>query len=93
MKLFYKNPVISALALNSFSLVFAIYIVYAEQHALLSVLPLSGIANRYLLDNGENLTQNKRKIIWLSCSLMVVIFLIYASYMHRIRQQQIINGF
>lgn len=92
MKLFYKNPVISALVLNSFSLAFAIYIVNAEQHALLSLLPLSGIANRYLLENGENLTKNKRKIIWLSCSLMVVIFLTYGFYMYKIREQQIINA-
>lgn len=89
--LLYRNPVTSALIINTITLILAIYSVFYLQYWLIAWLPLAGILNRKIIDNGENINKQKKNFILVSFVFMLVCFLVYSFHLHNIRITQITN--
>ncbi len=78
MSIIYKNPVVSAVAINIVTLILLIYSV-SERISLFFMLPmLTGVLNRRIVDNGHNIDRRKKIIIFSSFVLILLIYLAYA---------------
>ncbi|GLC30098.1 hypothetical protein [Clostridium omnivorum] len=90
--LMYRNPVISALIINTITLFVAVYSVFYDEYWLLAWMPLVGILNRKIINKGENINKQKKNFILVSLVFMIICFLAYSFHMHNIRINQIMNG-
>lgn len=90
--LMYRNPVISALIINTITLILAIYLVFYNEYWLIAWLPFAGILNRKIIDKGENINKQKKNFILISFVFMIICFLAYSFHLHNIRIAQIMNG-
>lgn len=90
--LMYRNPVISALIINTITLFVAVYSVFYDEYWLLAWMPLAGLLNRKIIDNGENINKQKKNFILVSFVFMIICFLAYSFHLHNIRIAQIMNG-
>lgn len=89
--LLYRNPVISALIINTITLIVAVYSIFYNQYWLMVCLPITGLINRRIIDNGENINKQKKNFILVSLVFMLICFLAYSFHLHNIRINQIIN--
>ncbi|QAA31345.1 hypothetical protein [Clostridium manihotivorum] len=90
--LVYNNPLISAIIINTTTLIISIYLIINNSIYFLPLLTFVGIANRNIIDNGQGITKNKKIIILISFFLMIIAFLAFGSYMHDLRDMEITNG-
>ncbi|MDU5108645.1 hypothetical protein [Clostridium sp.] len=88
----YKNPVISAIIINIVTLVILIYSINSGGIWGAIIPVFTGIGNRRIIDNGQNVDKQKKKIILFSFILMLLVFLTYSKYMYNLRNIEIING-
>lgn len=91
-KILYKNPVISAVSINIITLIVLIYSVNEEKSFISSLLPLIGILNRRIIDKGVNLNKKKKAIMITSFLIMLGIFIVYATWIYKLRKIQILSG-
>lgn len=76
----YKNPVMSAVILNIISLIIVIFSISEKAYALQVLVILVGLANRKIIDNGENIDKQKKIVIYVSFFLILSIFISYSIY-------------
>jgi len=76
----YKNPVMSAVILNIISLIIVIFSISEKAYVLQVLVILVGLANRKIIDNGENIDKQKKVTIYVSFFLMLSIFISYSIY-------------
>lgn len=88
----YKNPVISAVIINIVTLIILIYSIKEREGWGSIISVFAGVGNRRIIDNGQNIDKQKKKIILFSFVLMLIVFLTYSTYMHNLRNIEIING-
>lgn len=88
----YKNPVISSIIINIVTLVILIYSI-KERASWGMIIPVfAGVSNRRIIDNGQNIDKQKKKIILFSFFIMLLIYLVYNNYMYNLIKIEIING-
>jgi len=78
----YKNPVISAVALNIITLIVFIYAINEKGYAFTMIIIAIAIVNTRIVDNGKNINKMRKAIIYMSFILMSIIYISYA--MHKI---------
>ena len=76
----YKNPVMLAVILNIISLIIVIFSISKKVYVLQVLVILVGLANRMIIDNGENIDKQKKIIIYVSFFLMLSIYISYSIY-------------
>ncbi|WP_160678226.1 hypothetical protein [Clostridium sp. C8-1-8] len=89
--LIYRNPLISAIIINTIALILSIYLIINNAIYFIPLLTFIGIANRKIIDNGQGVTKKKEVFILISFFLMIIIFLAFGSYMHDLREMEIDN--
>ncbi|MBU3137611.1 hypothetical protein KPL39_15205 [Clostridium gasigenes] len=76
----YKNPVISAILLNLFSLFLCLYIyIHSFFGFILTIMPLNGFLNGKIIVNGTDMNNKKKILIIVSLLIMIgiILFSIY----------------
>lgn len=91
--LLFRNPVISAIAINFMAMILFMYSINQRITPLTISLLLTGVVNRRIIDNGINLNKQKKTIISLSFFITIGIIMIYVIYIHQVRLNQIINEY
>lgn len=76
----YKNPVVSAIIINTASLITYIYLIKDRNFIFTVFLILIGVLNRKIIENGININKQKKTIIYISFFLMLALGLIYGLY-------------
>ena len=76
----YKNPVISAVALNIITLIVFIYAINEKGYAFTMIIIAIAIVNTRIVDNGKNINKMRKAIICMSFVLMSIIYISYAMY-------------
>ncbi|WP_195266849.1 hypothetical protein [Clostridium sp. 1001275B_160808_H3] len=62
-KILYKNPVMSAIVINLFTLLLLIYSINKRKLVFIYIMPfITGVINRKIMDNGEDITTKKKVI-------------------------------
>lgn len=89
--LLYRNPVISAIAINFITMILLIYSINQRITPLTISLALTGVVNKRILNNSININKQKRTIIFLSFFINIAVAIIYSTYIYRVRRNQIIN--
>ncbi|MCR1949821.1 hypothetical protein NSA50_01955 [Clostridium sp. DSM 100503] len=60
-KILYKNPVMSAIVINLFTLLLLIYSINKRSLVFIYIMPFfTGVINRKIMDNGEDITTKKK---------------------------------
>ncbi|MDI9215827.1 MULTISPECIES: hypothetical protein [Clostridium] len=85
-KILYKNPVMSAIVINLFTLLLLIYSINKRLLVFIYIMPFfTGVINRKIMDNGEDITTKKKVIIIFSFLLILTIYLFYSYNVTRLR--------
>ncbi|WP_297421046.1 hypothetical protein [Clostridium sp.] len=83
MKLiFYKNPVISGILLNLFTMFLSIYAIKYNITPLILMIGFVGVLNRKIIDSGINMNSRKKTLIIVSFIVMSSVFFIYNEYFY-----------
>jgi hypothetical protein len=91
--LIYKNPLLSAIIINSITLFICIYSIFKTSIFFMPIMVFVGIINRKIIDNGKGLNRKKKILIHTSFFLMLIVFLAYGSYIHDLRDMEITNRY
>ena len=72
-------------------MILLLYSINQKKFFLMYPLLLTGVINRKIIDNSINLNKQRKMVIYLSFLISMGIFLIYYTYLYRIRIDEIIN--
>ena len=72
-------------------MILLLYSINQKKFFLMNPLLLTGVINRKIIDNCTNLNKQRKIVIYLSFLISISIFLIYSTYLYRIRIDEIIN--
>ena len=72
-------------------MILLLYSINQKKFFLMYPLLLTGVINRKIIDNCTNLNKQRKIVIYLSFLISISIFLIYSTYLYRIRIDEIIN--